>query len=166
MLVITWLQARYTSFSPNNSEEFTSASRSVKPGLIASGIVSAWTCALDLALWSISIADSARKGRPHLSGSSVRCLLPMTLLPAAAIECCGLQVRHQWPVVVCQWCACVLLMMPQLISCEGATIQVLLFAQVGARYNSFISAELAVVSARCQAEAQCSQCSYMARDHW
>ena len=45
MLGITWMQARYTGFSPTNAEEFTSASRSVKPGLIASGIVSAWTCA-------------------------------------------------------------------------------------------------------------------------
>ncbi|KAH7105729.1 Na+/solute symporter [Auriculariales sp. MPI-PUGE-AT-0066] len=39
MLGLTWMQARYTSFSPTNSEEFTSASRSVKPGLIASGIL-------------------------------------------------------------------------------------------------------------------------------
>jgi hypothetical protein len=69
MLGLTWIQARYTAFKPSNSEgerissnlpirsvhliqklladptrlEFTSASRSVKPGLIASGIVSAWT---------------------------------------------------------------------------------------------------------------------------
>lgn len=48
MLGLTWLQARYTPFSPSNSEEFTSASRSVKPGLIASGIVSAWTWAATL----------------------------------------------------------------------------------------------------------------------
>ncbi len=41
MLGLTAIQARYTPFSPKNSEEFSSASRSVKPGLIASGIVSA-----------------------------------------------------------------------------------------------------------------------------
>jgi hypothetical protein len=48
MIGITAIQARYTAFSPKNSEEFSSASRSVKPGLIASGIVSAWTWAATL----------------------------------------------------------------------------------------------------------------------
>lgn len=48
MIVLTAIQARYTGFSPKNSEEFNSASRSVKPGLIASGIVSAWTWAATL----------------------------------------------------------------------------------------------------------------------
>jgi urea-proton symporter len=45
MIGITALQARYTSFSPKSAEEFSSASRSIKPGLIAAGIVSAWTTA-------------------------------------------------------------------------------------------------------------------------
>jgi hypothetical protein len=48
MLCLTAIQARYTAFSPKSSEEFSSASRSVKPGLIASGIVSAWTWAATL----------------------------------------------------------------------------------------------------------------------
>ena len=48
MVGLTAVQSRYTGFSPKNSEEFTSASRSVKPGLIASGIVSAWTWAATL----------------------------------------------------------------------------------------------------------------------
>ncbi|THG93661.1 hypothetical protein EW026_g7637 [Hermanssonia centrifuga] len=48
MLGLTAIQARYTGFSPKSSEEFNSASRSVKPGLIASGIVSAWTWAATL----------------------------------------------------------------------------------------------------------------------
>lgn len=48
MVGLTAIQARYTGFSPKNSEEFSSASRSVKPGLIASGIVSAWTWAATL----------------------------------------------------------------------------------------------------------------------
>ena len=48
MVVLTAVQARYTGFSPKSAEEFNSASRSVKPGLIASGIVSAWTCAATL----------------------------------------------------------------------------------------------------------------------
>lgn len=48
MLGLTALQARYTAYKPSHSEEFSSASRSVKPGLIASGIVSAWTWAATL----------------------------------------------------------------------------------------------------------------------
>ena len=41
-------QNRYTKYSTKTSEEFNTASRSVKPGLIASGIVSAWTWAATL----------------------------------------------------------------------------------------------------------------------
>ncbi|KAG6859950.1 hypothetical protein C0995_001386 [Termitomyces sp. Mi166 len=48
MLCLTAIQSRYTPYNPSNSEEFSSASRSVKPGLIASGIVSAWTWAATL----------------------------------------------------------------------------------------------------------------------
>jgi hypothetical protein len=48
MITLTAIQARYTGFSPRNAEEFSSASRSVKAGLIASGIVSAWTWAATL----------------------------------------------------------------------------------------------------------------------
>ncbi|CAM1508939.1 Fc.00g026780.m01.CDS01 [Cosmosporella sp. VM-42] len=39
---------RYTNFSTKGAEEFNTASRSVKPGLIAAGIVSAWTWAATL----------------------------------------------------------------------------------------------------------------------
>ena len=39
------IQNRFTRYSTKTSEEFNTASRSVKPGLIASGIVSAWTWA-------------------------------------------------------------------------------------------------------------------------
>jgi Na+/proline symporter len=48
MILLSYIQARYTNYKPSSSEEFTSASRSVKPGLIASGIVSAWTWAATL----------------------------------------------------------------------------------------------------------------------
>ena len=48
MLGLTAVQARYTGFSPKSADEFNSASRSVKPGLIAAGIVSAWTWAATL----------------------------------------------------------------------------------------------------------------------
>ncbi|KAI0691691.1 Na+/solute symporter [Earliella scabrosa] len=52
MLVLTWLQAKFSRFSPSSSEEFTSASRSVKPGLVCCGIVSAWT-------WSATLLQSS-----------------------------------------------------------------------------------------------------------
>lgn len=57
MLCLTAIQSRYTGFSPKNSEEFNSASRSVKPGLIASGIVSAWT-------WAATLVSNVPNGLP------------------------------------------------------------------------------------------------------
>ncbi|WFD44903.1 hypothetical protein MPSI1_003577 [Malassezia psittaci] len=48
MLFITYLQNRFTDHNTKSLEEFNSASRSVKPGLVAAGIVSAWTWAATL----------------------------------------------------------------------------------------------------------------------
>ncbi|PCH38961.1 Na+/solute symporter [Wolfiporia cocos MD-104 SS10] len=76
MLLITAVQARYTGFSPKNSEEFNSASRSVKPGLIASGIVSAWTWAATL-LQSSAVAYEYGISGPwwYGAGATVQILL-------------------------------------------------------------------------------------------
>ncbi|KAJ5334765.1 hypothetical protein N7452_007168 [Penicillium brevicompactum] len=52
MLSLTWLQNRYTMFSTHRAEEFNTASRSVKPGLISAGIVSSWT-------WSATLLTSS-----------------------------------------------------------------------------------------------------------
>ena len=41
MISVTWIQSRYTEHKATSVEEFSSASRSVRPGLIAAGIVSA-----------------------------------------------------------------------------------------------------------------------------
>lgn len=41
-------QNRYTSYSTKGSEEFNTASRSVKTGMVASAVVSAWTWAATL----------------------------------------------------------------------------------------------------------------------
>jgi Na+/proline symporter len=49
---LTYLQNRYTSYSTASAEEFNTASRSVKPGLIAAGIVSSWT-------WSATLLTSS-----------------------------------------------------------------------------------------------------------
>lgn len=43
MLLLTYLQNKFTAYSTHGAEEFTTASRSVKPGLIAAGIVSSWS---------------------------------------------------------------------------------------------------------------------------
>lgn len=51
-LAITYLQNRYTSNDTKQAEEFNTASRSVKPGLIAAGIVSSWT-------WSATLLTSS-----------------------------------------------------------------------------------------------------------
>ncbi|KAJ6045803.1 hypothetical protein N7499_003704 [Penicillium canescens] len=55
MAFISFIQNKYTQYSTKTSEEFNTASRSVKPGLIASGVVSAWTWAATL-LQSSSVA--------------------------------------------------------------------------------------------------------------
>ncbi|KUI54468.1 Urea active transporter [Cytospora mali] len=52
MMIITYMQNRYTTYSTKQSEEFNTASRSVKPGLIAAGIVSSWT-------WSSTLLTSS-----------------------------------------------------------------------------------------------------------
>ncbi|KAI0632661.1 Na+/solute symporter [Trametes polyzona] len=52
MLCLTMLQKKFSQFSPSSSEEFSSASRSVKPGLVCCGIVSAWT-------WSATLLQSS-----------------------------------------------------------------------------------------------------------
>ncbi|EPS92763.1 hypothetical protein FOMPIDRAFT_1137344 [Fomitopsis schrenkii] len=52
MLLLMVLQAKFSKFSPSSSEEFSSASRSVKPGLVCCGIVSAWT-------WSATLLQSS-----------------------------------------------------------------------------------------------------------
>ncbi|KAI0820483.1 Na+/solute symporter [Trametes gibbosa] len=52
MLCLTTLQSKFSKFSPSSSEEFSSASRSVKPGLVCCGIVSAWT-------WSATLLQSS-----------------------------------------------------------------------------------------------------------
>ncbi|KZP14956.1 urea transporter [Athelia psychrophila] len=76
MILLTAIQARYTGFSPKSSEEFSSASRSVKPGLIASGIVSAWTWAATL-LQSSAVAYKYSISGPwwYGSGATVQVLL-------------------------------------------------------------------------------------------
>ena len=48
MILTTQIQNSYSAYSTKQSEEFNTASRSVKPGLIAAGIVSSWTWAATL----------------------------------------------------------------------------------------------------------------------
>ncbi|KDR84544.1 hypothetical protein GALMADRAFT_133818 [Galerina marginata CBS 339.88] len=52
MLLITYLQSTFTDTSPRSSEEFTAASRNVKPGLASLCSVSAWT-------WSATLLQSS-----------------------------------------------------------------------------------------------------------
>ncbi|KZO98314.1 urea transporter [Calocera viscosa TUFC12733] len=76
MIGLTAVQGRYTAFKPSSSEEFSSASRSVKPGLIAAGIVSAWTWAATL-LQSSAVAYEYGISGPwwYASGATVQVLL-------------------------------------------------------------------------------------------
>ncbi|KAI9818861.1 MAG: hypothetical protein M1827_007682 [Pycnora praestabilis] len=76
MVGISYLQNRYTKFSTKTSEEFNTASRSVKPGLIASGIVSAWTWAATL-LQSSTVAYEYGIAGPfwYAAGATVQILM-------------------------------------------------------------------------------------------
>ncbi|KAF2447621.1 Na+/solute symporter [Karstenula rhodostoma CBS 690.94] len=76
MMGISWIQNRYTPYSTKQSEEFNTASRSVKPGLIASGIVSAWTWAATL-LQSSTVAYTYGVAGPfwYAAGATVQILL-------------------------------------------------------------------------------------------
>ncbi|KAF1982048.1 solute symporter family transporter [Aulographum hederae CBS 113979] len=76
MMGISYLQNRYTTFSTKQSEEFNTASRSVKPGLIASGIVSAWTWAATL-LQSSTVAYQYGVAGPfwYAAGATVQILM-------------------------------------------------------------------------------------------
>lgn len=75
MLAITRLQTRYTPYVMS-SDEFNSASRSVPPGLVASGIVSAWTWAATL-LQSSATAYKFGISGPfwYASGACIQVLL-------------------------------------------------------------------------------------------
>ncbi|WVQ97980.1 hypothetical protein IAU59_005100 [Kwoniella sp. CBS 9459] len=76
MVGITKIQNRYTSHKASSAEEFTSASRSVPPGLIAAGIVSAWTWAATL-LQSSATAYKFGISGPwwYASGAAIQILL-------------------------------------------------------------------------------------------
>ncbi|GJN92032.1 hypothetical protein Rhopal_005060-T1 [Rhodotorula paludigena] len=52
MIGFTRVQKRFSNFDPGSANEFATASRSVKPGLICCGIVSAWT-------WSATLLQSS-----------------------------------------------------------------------------------------------------------
>ncbi|KAI1798247.1 urea transporter [Ganoderma leucocontextum] len=102
MVCLTAIQARYTGFSPKSSEEFNSASRSVKPGLIASGIVSAWTWAATL-LQSSAVAYRDGISGPwwYGAGATVQVLLFAQLAAKLKLNA---PHAHTWlEIVAARW---------------------------------------------------------------
>ncbi|GLB43097.1 putative sodium solute symporter (SSF) (TC 2.A.21) family protein [Lyophyllum shimeji] len=102
MLFLTALQARYTPFKPSNTEEFSSASRSVKPGLIASGIVSAWTWAATL-LQSSAVAYKYGISGPwwYGAGATIQVLLFAQLAAKLKLNAPN---AHTWlEIVAVRW---------------------------------------------------------------
>ncbi|KAJ3819192.1 urea transporter [Lentinula raphanica] len=98
MLLLTAIQARYTAFSPKNSEEFSSASRSVKPGLIASGIVSAWTWAATL-LQSSAVAYKYGISGPWWYGAGATIQVLLFAMLAAKLKL-NAPYAHTWLEIV------------------------------------------------------------------
>jgi len=98
MIGITALQARYTAFSPTNSEEFSSASRSIKPGLIAAGIVSAWTWAATL-LQSSAVAYKFGISGPWWYGAGATVQVLLFAMLAAKLKL-NAPYAHTWLEIV------------------------------------------------------------------
>ncbi|KAF9476731.1 urea transporter [Pholiota conissans] len=98
MILLTTIQARYTSFSPKDSEEFTSASRSVKPGLIATGIVSAWTWAATL-LQSCAVAYKYGISGPWWYGAGATVQILLFAMLAAKLKL-NAPYAHTWLEVI------------------------------------------------------------------
>ncbi|KAJ7621021.1 urea transporter [Roridomyces roridus] len=98
MILLTAVQARYTPFSPRSSEEFSSASRSVKPGLIASGIVSAWTWAATL-LQSSAVAYKYGISGPWWYGAGATIQILLFAMIAAKLKL-NAPYAHTWLEVV------------------------------------------------------------------
>ncbi|KAH6904254.1 urea transporter [Coprinopsis sp. MPI-PUGE-AT-0042] len=102
MLGLTAIQARYTSFSPKDSEEFSSASRSVKPGLIAAGIVSAWTWAATL-LQSSAVAYKFGISGPWWYGAGATVQVLLFAMLAAKLKM-NAPYSHTWlEIVAARW---------------------------------------------------------------
>jgi SSS family transporter len=102
MVGLTAMQSRYTGVSPKDSEEFSSASRSVKPGLIASGIVSAWTWAATL-LQSSAVAYRYGIAGPwwYAAGATVQVLLFAQLAAKLKLNA---PYAHTWlEIVATRW---------------------------------------------------------------
>ncbi|KAJ7250714.1 urea transporter [Mycena rebaudengoi] len=98
MIGLTAIQARYTPFSPKNSEEFSSASRSVKPGLIAAGIVSAWTWAATL-LQSSAVAYKYGISGPWWYGAGATIQILLFAMIAAKLKL-NAPYAHTWLEIV------------------------------------------------------------------
>ncbi|GAA6055529.1 hypothetical protein JCM3770_006770 [Rhodotorula araucariae] len=58
MILLTRVQAKFSRLDPGSANEFATASRSVKPGLICCGIVSAWTWSATLLVSSAATYQS------------------------------------------------------------------------------------------------------------
>ncbi|PCH38693.1 Na+/solute symporter [Wolfiporia cocos MD-104 SS10] len=80
MMGLSTLQNRYTSYKIGTSEEFNTASRSVEPGLIASGIVSAWTSAATMLQSStVTYEYGICGGYYHAAGATLQIFLMAVL---------------------------------------------------------------------------------------
>ena len=88
MMLITLIQDRLTDHDSKNVEEFNSASRSVKPGLVAAGIVSAWTWAASLLQSSVMTFNYGVSGAYwYAAGASLQIFL--CAIMACKIKTCA-----------------------------------------------------------------------------
>ncbi|KAL7413855.1 urea transporter [Mrakia frigida] len=102
IIFVTYLQKRYSGGVAISSDEFASASRSIKPGLIATGIVSAWTWAATL-LQSSAVAYKFGISGPfwYASGATVQILLFAQI--AAKLKLNAPYARTFLEIIGCRW---------------------------------------------------------------
>ncbi|CAK7204873.1 urea permease [Sporothrix eucalyptigena] len=99
MILITLVQNRYGRYNSfQSSEEFNAASRSVKPGMIAAGIVSSWTHATTL-LTSCTLAYSYGVGGGLWFGGIGSCVTLLFACTAYRVKK-GANNAHTFPEIV------------------------------------------------------------------
>ncbi|KAH8881060.1 urea transporter, partial [Thozetella sp. PMI_491] len=99
MILITLVQNRYAQYNTfKSTEEFNAASRSVKPGMIAAGIVSSWTHATTL-LTSCTLAFSYGVGGGLWFGAVGSCQTLLFAVTAYHVKK-GANNAHTFPEIV------------------------------------------------------------------
>lgn len=99
MTGVTWIQSKFSKYSPNSASEFSAASRSLKTGLVVAGIISSCNIhsicivlylftALSIGTWSLTLLQSATQSYLlGVSGGYWYVLIVLLIKRLASIVC-------------------------------------------------------------------------------